>query len=105
MSYLIKVNTNIQILSNQNSLLLRISDILPHGSRAEIAAMLGVSKSLVLKVLKGKRNNNEVLRAAENKFLAVGLDCLSFTDFQEIGVAIFERRGAENPRFVVFLGD
>jgi len=75
-----------------------MNDNLPHGSRAEIAAMLGVSKSLVLKVLKGKRNNDEVLRAAENKFLVVGLDCLPFVEFQEIAIQIFERRGAENPR-------
>ena len=87
-----------KILNNEDSILLRITNALPHGSRAEIAVLLGVSKSLVMKVLKGKRRNDEVLRAAENKFLVAGLDCLPFAEFQEIALLIFERRGAQNPQ-------
>ena len=85
-------------MNNEDSILLRITDVLPYGARAEIAVLLGVSKSLVMKVLKGKRRNDEVLRAAENKFLVAGLDCLPFAEFQEIALLIFERRGAQNPQ-------
>lgn len=90
-------------MDNTNSLLLRIGDVLPYGSRAEIAVSLGVSKSLVLKVLKGERKNDEVLRAAENKFLTIGLDSLSFQEFKQVALKIFERRGAKNPHTALML--
>ena len=65
---------------------------LHRGSREEIAAVCGVSKSLVKKVLTGKRNNQDVVRAAENIILTRGAEYISTPEYITLSYSIMSSR-------------
>lgn len=81
-----------------------LRESLQRGAWQEVASVVGVSKSLVYKVLRGERENYEVLRAAENYILMNGVAYLSWSEFTEVATKIFHERGAQRA-YAAFMGE
>ena len=86
-----KRDTNIPMLGTKNYIQC-INTHLPRGSRDKIAMLVGVSKALVLKVLRGERNNREVVRAAENIILNQGASYIPLEEYLPLVYQIAQQR-------------
>lgn len=69
-----------------------INTILPRGTRGEIASALGVSKSLVGMVLRGERDGDDIIRAAENMILTRGVEYIDTKDYISLAYEIMSNR-------------
>ena len=78
------------------SYLMKIKGGLRRGGQKEVAIGLMCSPARVSLALSGQRDDEDVVRATENRILTDGN--ITITDYMNIGIEIMKHRGAENPR-------